>query len=121
MDINTYLVESEKTLSTNFNSNEKTERLLHGAIGIVTESGELLDALKKKLYYGKELDVVNIKEELGDLMWYIAIILRELDFELEDILDLNISKLRSRYGETFLEHKALQRDLDTERAILEDS
>lgn len=48
-------------------SEESNIRLLHGAIGLATESGEFLDALKKHIYYGKELDRVNLAEELGDL------------------------------------------------------
>lgn len=50
------------------------ERLLHAAIGLCTESGELLDAYKKHIFYGKPLDHVNIKEELGDICWYMAIV-----------------------------------------------
>ncbi|MBP9759058.1 nucleoside triphosphate pyrophosphohydrolase family protein, partial [Candidatus Dojkabacteria bacterium] len=96
MKVKKYLVESEKTLSINSSLDDKKIRLLHGAIGLVTESGELLDAFKKSIYYGKELDVVNVKEELGDIMWYFAIFLRELDLEFEDLLEINIEKLRTR-------------------------
>lgn len=102
-----------------FNRDEKGENLLHAAIGIVTESGELLDTILKYKYGEKELDVVNIKEELGDVMWYIAILLRDLDIDLYDAMDVNISKLKSRYGDKFSSEKAINRDLDTERKILE--
>lgn len=46
---------------------------LHGAIGMVTEAGEILDIHKKNLFYGKEVDKINLVEELGDFMWYLAI------------------------------------------------
>ncbi len=115
MDIQTYLKESERTLV----QKGKDMNLLHAAIGIATESGELLDAFKKKLFYGKELDVTNVKEEVGDLMWYIAILLRELDLDFHQLLQLNIDKLRARYPEKFTEAHALNRDLNKERGILE--
>lgn len=119
MNIKKYLEESEKTLSTGFNIDDKKAKLLHAAIGLSTESGEILDAFKKSIYYGKELDVVNIKEELGDIMWYMAILLRDLDFDFEEILDINIEKLRKRYGEKFDKQKSLKRNLKAERKILE--
>lgn len=120
MNINTYLIESEKTLSSQFHAkDEKNQKLLHAAIGLSTESGELLDQMKKVIYYGKDLDKTNIKEELGDLMWYMAIMLRELDLDFEEVLEVNIKKLKARYGEKFNSEGALNRNLDNERAILE--
>jgi len=115
MDINTYKVESERTLIDKGHD----LNLLHAAMGISTESGELMDAFKRKIFYGKELDVVNVKEEIGDLMWYVAILLRELDLDFEELLQVNIDKLKARYPEKFTEENALNRDLDKEREILE--
>ena len=98
--------------------------LLHAAIGISTEAGEILDAFKKHLIYGKDLDLINVSEELGDITWYMAIMTRYLKnltgATLEDdILELNIDKLKARYPEKFTEADALNRDLDKEREILE--
>ena len=115
MDIQTYLKASERTLIDKGHD----MNLLHAAMGITTESGELMDAFKRKLFYGKELDVVNLKEEVGDMMWYVAILLRELDLDFHEILQLNIDKLRARYPDKFTEFDALNRDLDKERNILE--
>lgn len=94
-------------------------QLLHGAIGITTESGEIMDAIKKHIFYGKPLDKVNLIEEIGDVMWYCALILRELDTTFEDAAQININKLRARYGDKFSEFDALNRDLIKERDILE--
>ena len=55
--------------------NPKQIRMLHSSIGLCTEAGELIDQLKKHIYYGRELDEANIKEELGDAMWYIFVML----------------------------------------------
>ncbi|MCB0357936.1 MAG: nucleoside triphosphate pyrophosphohydrolase family protein, partial [Bdellovibrionales bacterium] len=94
-------------------------RLLHGAIGLATEAGEFLDALKKHIYYGRELDRVNLAEELGDIFWYCAIIADELNVPFAKIMETNIEKLKARYGEKFTEEKAENRNLTVEREILE--
>lgn len=120
MEIEEYKKLSEKTLSGGPKEiDEKTINLLHGAMGLSTEANEILDHLKKVVFYGKEVDIVNIKEEIGDLMWYMAIFLRELDIDFYESLEININKLKARYGEKFSSEAALNRDLDKERKILE--
>ena len=96
-----------------------TVRLLHAALGMHTESAEFADALKKNIFYGKPLDTVNLAEEIGDLLWYVAIASDALAIPLEKILENNIAKLRKRYGEKFTEKSANTRDLEAERAILD--
>ena len=125
MNTKEYINESKKTLGNvddnmvNRISDKSHINLLHGAIGISTESGEILDAFKKHIYYGKELDIVNIKEEIGDVMWYCAIFCRDLNISFEEIMETNINKLKARYGEKFTEDKANNRNLKIEREILE--
>jgi len=98
-------------------------RLLHGAIGLETEVGEFMDALKKHIFYGKELDWTNLGEEMGDLMWYIAIlsdvIKNKTGVGLEEWLDRNVQKLNKRYPDKFNKEGALKRDLKKEREVLE--
>lgn len=106
-------------MKSRFNE-EETIRLLHGAIGMVTESSETLDVLKKHLFYGKPLDKTNIFEELGDTFWYISIICDVMGFKMEDIMETNINKLKKRYPEKFTEKDAIIRDLDGERELLEE-
>ena len=130
MKSNEYIENVLKTESIDFESisarlsDPTAQRLLHGAFGVVTESGELADMLKKHIFYNKDLDLVNLEEELGDLCWYMSIIifaLRELNVDVtwEDIWHKNIEKLKARYGEKFTEERANNRDLETERNILE--
>lgn len=97
----------------------RTIRLLHAAMGMSTEAGELLDALKKFIFYGKDLDLVNIKEELGDNNWYQAIMLDEIDYSYEEIWALVIKKLQARYKGNYNKEGAINRDLNNERSILE--
>lgn len=78
-------------------------QLLHGAIGIAGEAGELLDAVKKHILYGKELDKANILEEIGDLAWYMAIALESVGSSFEEVMQLNHDKLEKRYPGGFTE------------------
>lgn len=108
-----YLTLSEKTLSEKFMigpDETSKQKMLHAVIGLVTESSELLDAFKKHIFYGKELDLINVKEEIGDVLWYLAILFRELDLDPHQSMYDNIEKLRKRYGEKFDEQKAIKRD-----------
>jgi NTP pyrophosphatase (non-canonical NTP hydrolase) len=97
----------------------RVARLLHVAMGLVTEAGEFVDQLKRHLFYGKPLDTVNLLEELGDITWYQRLGVDELESSLIDILDRNVAKLRARFPEKFTEDAALNRDLDAERKVLE--
>lgn len=94
-------------------------RVEHAAYGCVTESAELLDALKKAKFYGKTLDLTNIKEEAGDLLWYLAILFDELDTSFEQEAARVIAKLKARYPDKFTLQLAENRDLKKEREILE--
>lgn len=99
--------------------NSRDSRLLHAAIGICTEAGEFFDPLKKYLFYSKLYDEVNLREELGDLLWYIAIACDALDTTVELEMARVIAKLQQRYPEKFSDYLAQNRDLDRERAVLE--
>lgn len=94
-------------------------RLLHALIGMVTEVGEFADQLKRHIFYGTPIDVVNLREEVGDARWYQAVAADALGGDLEAIDILNILKLARRFPEKFTEMKALLRDLPAERAVLE--
>jgi NTP pyrophosphatase (non-canonical NTP hydrolase) len=99
-------------------SQGRTVRLLHAAMGASTEAGELLDAVKKHVFYGKPLDETNLFEEVGDIFWYLAILADELGFDFESAMQKNLAKLQSRYGAAFSSERAQVRDLAREREIL---
>lgn len=90
-----------RTESTTFNCSQGTQRLLHAAIGLSTEAGELIDALKKSIFYGRDLDLQNLREEMGDIMWYMAILSDALNYPLEQCQEDNINKLKKRYPDGF--------------------
>lgn len=83
--------------------------LLHASLGVAGEAGELVDAVKKSFIYNKPLDIVNIKEELGDVLWYMALACRTLDLTFEDLMQENINKLSKRYPEAYSDEAAVLR------------
>jgi len=112
-----FIKDAIRTESPNFF--QPNARILHAAIGCVTESGELLDALKKQMFYGRELDLTNVKEEAGDLLWYLAILFDELGTDFETESNRVINKLKTRFPDKFTEQDAFERKLDEERKVLE--
>lgn len=125
MNSKKYIEEAVSTKSSEYDkiyrrcNNDSFMDILHGAIGISTEAGELLDAIKKHIYYGKKLDLINVKEEIGDIFWYTALICSRLNVSFEEIMRTNIEKLKARYPNKFTEDKAINRDIERERSILE--
>lgn len=91
-------------------------RLFHSVIGIATEAVELLEAIKVDR---PDVDIVNLREEFGDLMWYIAIGVDETGGNFDAVLDKVIAKLKARYPNKFTSEEALNRNLELERLILE--
>lgn len=100
-------------------SNPELIRLEHAAYGLVGEVGEFIDQLKKHKYYGKSLDYVNLEEEIGDCMWYIALACNALGVDLQKVMDTNIAKLKVRFPHKYNQHDVLNRDLAAERQVLE--
>lgn len=115
----TFVKDAIRTESSNFHIENVSPRLVHASMGFVTEAGEFQDALKKSLFYGKPLDVTNLKEELGDLLWYMAIAMDELGTDFDAEQDRVIRKLKARYPSKFDNALAENRDLVAERKILE--
>ena len=87
----------------------KKEMLSNGVMGLCGESGEVIDVVKKHLYQGHELDVNKIKDELGDVMWYVAEICSSLDISLNDVLEGNIIKLKKRFKDGFSTYESINR------------
>ncbi len=97
---------------------KQAENIFHGIIGSATETGEMLEALAKSLG-GHKFDIVNLKEEVGDVKWYLAILADNGGFKWGEDEKKVIEKLRERYPNKFTEYDALNRNLEAERKILE--
>lgn len=73
------------------------QQLNHAALGVAGESGELVDAIKKYTIYEKDLDIKNVKEEIGDLLFYLQAFCNILHIPVIEILQENAFKLAKRY------------------------
>ena len=84
-------------------------QLLTAALGLTAESGEFTEVVKKIILQGKpynEDNVFHMKRELGDICWYIAQACMALDTTFDEIIEMNVDKLKARYpgGEFNVHH-----------------
>jgi NTP pyrophosphatase (non-canonical NTP hydrolase) len=88
----------------------KQAHMLHMAVGISGEAGEILDAIKKHAIYQKSLDVSNVVEELGDLEFFMEGLRAAIGVSREEVLGVNMKKLAKRYHRgTYSNQQAQQR------------
>ena len=87
--------------------------LLTAALGLTAESGEFTEVVKKILLQGKPYNkdnVFHMKRELGDICWYLAQACMALDTTFDEIIEMNVDKLKARYpGGEFDVHKSENR------------
>ena len=88
-------------------------RLLTAALGLTAESGEFTEVLNKIILQGKpynEENVFHMKRELGDICWYLAQACMALDTTFDEIIEMNVDKLKARYpGGEFDVHQSENR------------
>ena len=75
--------------------------VVEATMGLSGEVGELNDMIKKWIFHDSEMDITHAKKELGDIMWYVACMADSFGWELEEIMQMNIEKLRKRYPDGF--------------------
>ena len=106
MEINEY----QKLAMTTLNQDiEKKDILINAVMGLCSESGEAIDIVKKQLFQGHELDEEHLKEELGDIAWYLAEAAEALGVGLDEIFVSNIEKLKKRFPDGFEADKSINR------------
>lgn len=90
----------------------QSEALMHGAIGIAGEGGEVLDCVKKHWVYKQELNRDNLVEEMGDCCFYLQALMNITGITYEEIINANVAKLSKRYPNLVYrdEDAALRRD-----------
>ncbi len=88
-------------------------KLLTAALGLTAESGEFTEVVKKIILQGKpynEENIFHMKRELGDICWYLAQACMALDTTFDEIIEMNVDKLKARYpGGEFDVHKSENR------------
>lgn len=90
----------------------------HAIVGLTGEVGELASVLQKWLWYGKAFTLVElqqkVKDEAGDVLWYVAELLSAFGLSMQDVMEANIAKLKVRYPEKYAD--ALAADEARDRA-----
>lgn len=86
-----------KFVDTLFKHDTDDMELMHAALGITGEAGEIADAVKKAVVYCKPIDRANIVEELGDLRFYMQALMNKLGIHECEVLQMNANKLAKRY------------------------
>jgi NTP pyrophosphatase (non-canonical NTP hydrolase) len=102
------------------NSSTVLTQLDNAARGMAGDVGEVNTCVQQALEYGKLLDLVNLKEELGDVLWRIVQACNAVGFTLEEVMQANISKLAIRYPDKYTDHLAdeANRNREAERQAI---
>jgi len=92
-------------------------QLLTAALGLSAEAGEFTEVVKKIIFQGKDYNdenVFHMKRELGDICWYLAQACMALDTSFDEILAMNVEKLKARYpgGEFSVMHSEVRKEGD---------
>ena len=97
----------------------RLDNIMHAAMGIAGEAGEVIDLVKKTYAYEKTLDDKKLIEEVSDILWYINLLLAVMDRTWEEVFDLNIAKLEARYPDLrFDADHAINRDVNAEQKAM---
>ena len=100
-----YQLAAARTMNPALHPEQQAYHALHGMVG---EIGEI-HSLYQKSYQGHCVDMVHLKKELGDLLWFIAEYCTAYGWSLREVAQMNIDKLEARYPEGFSEDKSLHR------------
>lgn len=71
--------------------------LLWCALGLTGEAGEVAELIKKGVLHQHGIDRQKLREELGDVLWYLAGLATLLDIDFQDVANANLDKLHARY------------------------
>ena len=77
-------------------TNEKDE-ILHWAIGLSEECGEVMSVIKHHFYGGEELSKEELAKEVGDVLWYLSTLCTACNINLDTVAELNVAKLEHRF------------------------
>lgn len=102
---NEYQDLAARTINKGLTFEEQKFHVLHGMVG---EIGEI-HSIYQKMYQGHAFEVDHVKKEFGDLLWFIAEYCTAKGWSLDDIMRMNIDKLKERYPDGFKAEQSLHR------------
>ena len=106
MTLNEYQKLAERTINKGLMPREMEMHALHG---LASEGGEI-HGIFQKSYQGHEIDAGELRKEVGDLLWFVAELCTVEGWEMEEVGEENIEKLRRRYPEGFDAERSLHRE-----------
>jgi len=122
-DITWYLAIIGREYNIDWDPNEPSQFVTtsksDSIMNMIKSGLRMLDVLKKKIYYNREIDDKYIIDETKLLMRYLVFYMGDTNTTFNSCFSVNISKLKARYGDKFTSDRAINRDLTTERNILE--
>lgn len=75
--------------------------IFNACLGMSGEVGEFNDMIKKWVFHEKELDMEHAKKEAGDILWYVVMLCESFGWNMDEIMQMNVDKLKARYPEGF--------------------
>lgn len=105
-------------LASWFKIEENGQVSIHGILGAAAETSELLTLLRAVVVGGAELPEYKLAEEMGDVLWYFAILCMANGFTFEQLQEINIAKLKARYPDGFKKFDALNRNVEAEEEAM---
>ena len=106
MTLNEYQALAQRTSRKDISPDD---HLFNGILGLAGETGECADLVKKHCYQdGREI-IQNLKDEAGDVLWYVVEVISAMGWTLEEVAQHNVDKLRRRYPEGFSADRSLHR------------
>lgn len=106
MDANRYMRGALRTA----NRSDEDKLILQCALGLCGEAGEVAEQVKKHYFHGHRLDKRHMIEELGDVIWYLAVLCDAIGSDLQTVMAKNLIKLEKRYPKGFDPYRSQHRD-----------
>lgn len=106
MNIKEFSRSTQRTANPDLN---KLERIKNALFGINGEAGELIDLFKKHFFQGHSINFEEVKNELGDVLYYFCDLCEILKLDIDEIARMNIEKRKKRYPEGFEKENSINR------------
>lgn len=107
MNAEMYIAE---VLRTYAGKETREDKLILGSLGLAGESGEVIDMIKKHLYAGHDLNGDALLKEIGDVLWYLALMCSTFGWTLDDAIRVNVDKLHKRFPDGFSSERSIRRE-----------